>query len=66
MALNKDVEAFIEYITFLLIIVIYQTKKTQIALLIIKKVKIPTKYLNFLDIFLEKKALVLLKTTNLN
>ena len=52
--------------TFLLTIAIYPAKKTQIILLIIKKVKILTKYLNFSDVFLEEKALELLKITMLN
>lgn len=36
------------------------------ALLIAKKVKILAKYLDFLDIFLEKNALVLSEIINLN
>ena len=34
--------------------------------MVVKKVKIPTKYLDFSDIFLEEKALILLKATDLN
>ena len=41
-------------------------QEAQIALLITKEVKISIKYLNFSDVFLEEKALVLLATTNLN
>ena len=52
--------------TFLLIMAIFLTKKVWIALLIAKKVQILTKYLNFLDIFLEEKALILLETIKSN
>ena len=45
---------------------IYSAKKVQIALLIAKELKIPTKYSDFSDVFLEKKALILLKTIKLN
>lgn len=40
---------------------IYLARKAQIALLIAKKIKILTKYLNFNNVFLKKKALVLSK-----
>ena len=46
--------------------VIYLVKKARIALLVTKKVKILTKYLDFSDIFLEAKALILLKIIKLN
>ena len=45
---------------------IYLAKKTQIALLVAKKVEILRKYLDFLSIFLKKKTLILLKITELN
>ena len=45
---------------------IYLAKKAQIALLVTKKVQILIKYLDFLDIFLKKKALILLKTIKSN
>ena len=45
---------------------IHSAKKTQIVLLIAKKVKTLTKYLDFLNNFLEKKALILAVVTNLN
>ena len=52
--------------TFLSIMAINLARKAQIALLVAKEVKIPTKYSDFSDIFLEEKALILLKTTELN
>ena len=55
MAFDKHNEVFVVYITFLLKIVIYLTKKAQIALLIAKDVQILFKYLDFSDIFLKKK-----------
>lgn len=45
--------------------VISLAKKVSIALLITKKVKILVKYLDFLNIFLEKKILILSKLINL-
>ena len=66
--LNENIEAFIVYMqSFSLnLMSIYPTQKAQIALLITKKVQILTKYLNFSDIFLKKKTLVLSKVINLN
>ena len=51
--------------TFLLTIAIYLVK-TEIVLLVAKKMQIAFKYLYFLDIFLEKKVLILLDSTKLN
>ena len=65
-ALNKHIEAFIVHITFLLLIAIYLAKKAQIASLVTKKMQIEAKYLDFLNIFLKKKTLVLLATIKLN
>lgn len=45
---------------------IHPVKNIQIFLLIIKKAIIPKKYLDFFNMFLEKKALVLPKITELN
>ena len=42
------------------------SQKSLDSLLITEKVKILTKYSNFLDVFLEKKVLILLKTIKLN
>ena len=52
--------------TLLSTMAIQSARKTQIALLIAKKVQILTKYLDFSDVFLKKKALVLSMATNLN
>ena len=54
------------HMSFLLIIVIYLAKKTQITLLVVKKIKISSKYSDFLDFFLKKKVLSLSVATNLN
>ena len=51
---------------FLLTIAIHLAKKAQIVLLIAQKVSILNEYLDFLDIFLEKKNLILLKATKIN
>ena len=45
---------------------IHLAQKTQIALLVAKKVKILIKYSNFLNVFLEEKTLILPKTTKIN
>ena len=52
--------------TFLSIIAIHLTRKAQVALFIAKKAKIPTKYSDFLNVFLEEKVLILLEATKLN
>ena len=67
-ALDKNIEAFIIYITSpsLNLIPIYSARKAQKALLVVKKIKIPTKYSDLFNNFLEKKALVLPKVTKLN
>lgn len=48
------------------LMLIYLIKKAKIALLFTKKVKILARYLDFLDIFWEKKALGLRKLTKFN
>ena len=45
---------------------IHPAEKAKIALLITEKMNILTNYLYFSDIFLEKKALILLEITDLN
>ena len=65
-ALDKYVKTFVVHITFLLTIAIYPARKALIALLIAKQIQILTQYSNFLDVFLEEKALILLAAINLN
>ena len=45
---------------------IHLDRANQIAFLLTKKVKIPDKYSDFADVFLEEKTLVFLKRTKLN
>ena len=66
MALDEHIEAFIVYITSLAIMSLYLVRKTQMVLLVNKELQSPFKYSDFSDVFLEKKALVLPKTSNLN
>ena len=54
------------HVTFLLKMAIYLAKKAQITLLVVKEVKILTKYSDFLNIFLKEKALILSEITKLN
>ena len=64
--LDKHIEAFVMHMTFLLIIAIHPVKKAQIALLVARKVQILSNYLDFSNVFLEKKVLVLPEATDLN
>ena len=64
--LDEQIEIFVMHVTFLLTIAIHLARKAQIALLVVKEVKIPTEYSDFSDVFLVKKALILLETTKLN
>ena len=57
---------FVMHLTFVLKIVIYLTRKAQIVLFIAKEMKIVTNYLDFLDVFSEKKTSVLPVITKLN
>ena len=68
LALDKDVEAFVVYVISLSLnlMPIYPAQKAQIALLVIEKVQIPSKYSDFLDIFLKEKALILSEIIDLN
>ena len=52
--------------TFLSTMAIYPAREAQIALLVAKEVKISTKYSDFSDVFLDKKALILPGVTELN
>ena len=52
--------------TFLSTMAIQPAREAQRTLLVAEVVKIPTKYSDFSDIFLEKKALILSKVTKLN
>ena len=65
-ALNKHVEVFVMYMTFLSMMAIHLARETQIVLQVTEEVKIPTKYSDFSDIFLEEKASILLEATDLN
>lgn len=67
MGLDKNVEAFVIYIiSQFCLILIHLTRKTQIVLLLAKKIKILAKYLDFSNVFSEKKVLILLEKTKLN
>lgn len=65
---DENIEAFVVWITFLDLssILIYSAKKTQMVLPLAKKVKNLAKYSDFLNVFLKKKLLRLLKITKLN
>ena len=65
--MNTKSEIFVVYVVFLnLVPGIHPDRAAQIAFLPIEKVKIPDKYSDFTNVFLEEKALILLKRTELN
>ena len=68
MAVDENIEAFVVYVTSLSLnsIPIYSAQEAQIALLVAKEVQIPTKYSDFSDIFLKKKALILSEIIKFN
>ena len=67
MALDENFETFVIHVTSLKLAPgIHLDKKAQIASLLSKEVKISDKYLDFTNVFLEQKALVLSKCTKLN
>lgn len=57
---------YITLFSLSLIIIIHSARKIQIALLLTKKFEILIKYLDFLNIFLKEKTLVLLELIKLN
>lgn len=63
-AMDEKGKAFVIYVAFFSII--HLARETQIASLLTKKVKISDKYSDYADIFLEEKAAILQKITNLN
>ena len=66
-ALDENSETFVIYVaSFNLVPRIHPDRKAKIAFLLTKEVKILDKYSDFIDVFLEKKALVLPKRTKLN
>lgn len=64
--IDKNVKAFMLYITSLLIMLIHPAKKAQTIMLIIEKIQIAAKHLDFWNVFLKKRVLVLLEATGLN
>lgn len=66
-ALDLDKKAFIVYIVYLKVqMLIYLAEKTQIILLLIKKVIILKTYLAFANIFSKKLIAELLKRSDIN
>ena len=67
MALDKNSETFVIHVVSLnLVSRIYLNKKARIASLLTEKVKIPDKYSDFANVFLEEKVLILPECTELN
>lgn len=66
--LDQNSKIFVVYVTFLSLSSnsIYLNKKAQKTFLIAKKVKIPKKYSDFANVFLEEKTMVLSDQTKLN
>lgn len=63
-AIDKNLEAFVIHVAFLSIIDL--AKKALITFLFIKKIKISNKYLNYANVFLEKRVAVLPEIIDLN
>ena len=68
MALEENIEVFVMHVTSFSLnsIAIHLAKKAQIALLVAKEVKILTKYSDFSDVFLEKRASILPEAIKIN
>ena len=68
MVLNGNSETFVVHVASLNLapISVYLDKEARITSLLTKKVKILDEYSDFVNIFLEEKALVLPKRTKLN
>ena len=67
--MNKNIEAFMIYVSFLSLrfkIIIYPAQKAQILLLLAKKVIFPTDYLDIANLLLKKLAKVLPKQIGIN
>ena len=65
--MDEKSETFVIYVASLnLTLGIHSDRAAQIASLLAKEVRIPDKYSDFADVFLEKKALVLLERIELN
>ena len=66
-ALDENVEAFVVHISFFkLRMTIDSARGAQLTLLLAKEVTVPTEYLDFADVFLEKSANVLPERTGVN
>ena len=66
-ALDENSETFVIYVASLSLVPwIYPDKEAQIDSFLIKKVKIPDKYLDFTNVFSEEKVLVLPEHTKFN
>ena len=66
-AFNKNVEVVVMHVSSLgSRMTIHPATKAQLALLLAKKVTVPTKYSDFADVFLQKSANILLEQTGLN
>ena len=64
--LDKNIKVFIVYITFLNLKSIYLTWKTQIGLLLTKKIIVLAKYLDFIEIYLKKWVKELFEYLDIN
>ena len=67
MALDENVKAFVVYVNFLkLKMTIQLARKAQLILLLVEKVIVPAKYLDFSNMFLKKSANILPEWTKVN
>lgn len=61
MALNKNIKAFIIYISFFSLELIYPIRKAQIASLLTEEVIILDKYSDFIHVFSKQQVFMLLE-----
>lgn len=60
--LDEDVKAFVSYISNLTVkMTTHSAKKVQISMLLVKKIIILVKYLDFMEVFSKKSVKLLLK-----
>ena len=62
-AFNENIRAFVVHVSFLSLrskMTIYLARKVRIVLLLVKKVIVSAKYLDFADVFLEESTNILL------
>lgn len=66
MALDKNFDTLVTHMTFIALISVHPDREAQIAFLFTEKAKMSDKYSDFVNVFLEEKALMLPEWTKFN